>query len=130
VLQVSAAQIKAGLLAQIAPHGRAARIATLLKRHGYALTFIALTAGRLTINWTFVPPAGHARARQAKAGELVATGTASFTKSGALKFQIKLTTPGRRLLAAARRLTLSARGTFVPTGQPAVIALKGFTLAR
>lgn len=120
--------LPSGTQTQISPH--AARIATLLKRRGYTLTFTALTAGRLTINWTSVAVAGPARATPGKAGVLVAAGTVSFTKAGTLKLQIKLTAPGRRLLAVARRLRLSARGTFVPTGQSAIIALTRFTLAR
>src|SRR5205085_11665132 len=52
---VSATQIAAGLAAQLLPHGKGAKIASLLKSGGLALRFTALEAGTAEIDWYQVP---------------------------------------------------------------------------
>jgi hypothetical protein len=61
---------------------------------------------------------------------LVAVGKVKFTRAGTAKLTIKLTRAGRRLLRAAKRLKLTAGGTFAPSRQPAVHARRGFRIAR
>ena len=73
------AQIKAALARLLTPHGKTAKIAALLTKGSYLLSFKALTAGRAVIAWYFVPKGAHvARAKPV----LVATGAASFAGSG------------------------------------------------
>jgi hypothetical protein len=61
---------------------------------------------------------------------LVPAGRGSFAHAGSFKLTIKLTTPGKRLLQHAKRLALTAKGTFTPTGKQPITATKRFTLTR
>jgi hypothetical protein len=124
----SSAQLKAALLAAIAPSGRAARISALLKR-GYADRFHALVGGRVSISWYLVPK-GARLAKTHPVPVLVATGARTISAAGATTIKIALTTRGRRVLARSRRLRLTGRGVFTPRGGHAVKALKTFTLKR
>jgi hypothetical protein len=112
----SAAQIRALLRTQITPRGKAGRIGALLKR-GYALPFRALTAGSAQVGWY-------------RHRTLIASGRRSFAAAGSATMKIKLTAAGRRQLKHARRLALTAKGTFTPAPDPPVSAARGFTLRR
>jgi hypothetical protein len=118
------AQIKAQLVKQLAPAGQAAKIGALLKKGGFTFRFRTLTGGRLKIAWYL-----RASAQRGKP-VLVAIGKARFAKARRVKFTIKLTRTGRRMLKAARSVRLIARGTYRPTSKPAVSAAKKFTLRR
>jgi hypothetical protein len=122
------AQVKAALLAALAPSGRAARIGALLKR-GYSDRFRALAGGRVRISWYEVPKGAHLVKRH-PVPILVAAGTRSLTAASSTSLRITLTSRGRHLLAHARRLQLTARGVFTPLGRPSVSAVKTFTLKR
>lgn len=113
----TAAQIKASLLRQLVPHGKASRIGALLRHGGYTFSFHALTGGTVVIQWH----SGHV---------LVAVGKVKFTRAGNAKLTIKLTKAGRRLLKTTRRRTLTANGAFTPVSQHAITAAKRFHLAR
>jgi hypothetical protein len=114
----NAAEIKAGLVKQITPHGKSPKtVKPLLNRHGYALAFTALSAGRLTIGWYDGPTR-----------VLVATGSVTFRGPGVRQVHLKVTARGRRLLAQARHLKVTAKGTFTPSGQRAIVATRRFTL--
>jgi PKD repeat protein len=118
----SPAQLRALLSSILAPHGKTAKIAGLLA-HGYSFTWHAPSAGRLTLSW--YQPATHHRARV-----LVATVTRTFNGPGTTTIKVTLTPAGRRLLGSARHLSLSASGSFAPTGTSATSALTAFTLTR
>jgi hypothetical protein len=122
------AQLKATLLAALAPSGRAARIGALLKR-GYSDRFRALAGGSVRISWYQVPHGAHL-AKRHPVPILLATGTRSLTAAAGTSLRITLTSRGRHLLAHARRLRLTARGVFTPLGRPSVSAVKAFTLKR
>jgi hypothetical protein len=122
-------QLKAALLAALAPSGRGARIAALLRR-GYSDRFHALTAGRVSISWYFVPKGAHLANTRRPTPVLVATGARGIAAAGTTTVRIALTAKGRRMLAHAGRLRLTARGAFTPRGGHTVIALKSFTLKR
>jgi hypothetical protein len=128
----TAKQIHAALLKQLSPAGKPAKIAALLKRGGYALTFKALTAGIVTISWYLVPHGAHVAKKTAKPKPvLVASGKVRFTKASSAKLTVKLTSNGRKLLTHAKRLKLTAKGTFTPVGKKTgVVALATFTLKR
>jgi hypothetical protein len=61
---------------------------------------------------------------------LLAVGKATFSAAATVKLTIKLTANGTRLLQHAKRLKLTAKGTFTPTATHAVVATKTFTLTR
>jgi hypothetical protein len=129
----SAAQIKASLLRQLAPQGKAAKIAALLKQHGYVVSFTALSAGKLVIGWYYLPAGAHltlAKPKPKPKPVLVATGKATFSQAGTQTLTITLTANGKQLLKHAKRLQLTAKGTFTSAGKPATVATKTFTLTR
>jgi hypothetical protein len=53
-----------------------------------------------------------------------------FSSAGTIKLTIELTRQGRRPLKHARRLELTAKGSFTPTGRRAIDARRTFTLKR
>jgi hypothetical protein len=117
----TAAQIRALLRAQIAPHGRAARIGALLA-HGYALRFRALTAGTAVVEWY--------RPQRGGKPVLIASGRRTFAAAGTATIAIELTAAGRKELLRAKHLVLAAQGTFTRAGAPAVTATRLFMLRR
>ena len=124
------AQIAALLGAELVPSGRGARIGALLRHGGFARSVRALEAGKLEIAWYDLPRGARlARHRHAKP-ILVASGKLTFAAAGSATMAIRLTRAGRHLLKRARRLTLTARGTFTPVKQAAVNAHQRFTLRR
>jgi WD40 repeat protein len=128
----TAAQIKAALLRELTPHGTAAKIATLLKAHGCALSFKPLSVGRLVVDWYYLPSGAHlAAAKHKPKPVLVAAGSAKFSAVGSVKqVKVKLTANGVKLLKHATRLKLTAQGTFTPAGQSGIVARQTFTLKR
>jgi hypothetical protein len=120
------AQLKASLRSQLTPTGKTAKIAALLRR-GYAIAFTALGRGAVVIDWYYLPKGAHLASRKPV---LVAAGTRTFKTAGTLTITIKLTTTGRRLLKHARRIRLTAKGTFTAVAAPAISATKTFTLTR
>jgi secreted trypsin-like serine protease len=125
----STAHIRASLTGQITPHGKAAGIAALMKSQGYVLSFTALSAGNVVIDWYYLPNGAHLVSGKPKP-VLVAVGKATFTHAGTLKITIRLTANGKRMLKHTKRLTLTAQGTFTPTAQHALVSTKKFTLTR
>jgi alpha-tubulin suppressor-like RCC1 family protein len=125
----SAASIRALLIRQLAPRGRLARIPALLRHHGYTESVQAVSAGGVVIAWYFLPR-GARLPRSRPRAILVAIGRASFRAPGATRLTIKLTGPGRRLLAKATRLVLTARGVFTPAGGAPITAVLRFSLRR
>ena len=124
-------QIKASLLREITPHGKTARIAALLKKQSYDLSFKAILAGRVVIDWYYLPRGAHLASGKRKPNPvLVAVGKTTFARAGTVKIPIKLTPYGKRLLKQAKRLTLTAEGVFTPAAKHAVIATQKFTLIR
>jgi hypothetical protein len=117
----TAAQIRALLRTEIAPHGKAGRIRALLRR-AYRLHFRVLTAGTAKVGWY--------RLRKGRKPVLIAKGRRTFAGPGGATMVVKLTAPGRRQLRRANRLGLTARGTFTPASGAPVKAARRFTLRR
>jgi hypothetical protein len=124
----SKAQIQADLRRALLPVGRAARIRTLLKHHGYTFRFEAPTAGKLVIEW--LAPFRSARAAKATKPVIVAIARARFAKAGRVGLTIRLTARGTRTLKHARRIRLTAKGGYTPAGGSNVTATRTFTLRR
>ena len=121
------AQLAALLARQLTPAGRAARIAALIKS-GYTLSFRAPEAGSLTIAWYELPP-GAKLAKKAKP-VLVAAGRLTFAAAGTKTVRLELTAAGKALLKRSRRVKLTAKGTFTPSGKAPFSATNVFVLAR
>lgn len=122
--KASTAELRSLLERLLVPSGRNAKIAQLLEHKGYSASFTALSAGRLTISWSFVPKGAHAKP------VLVAVGSLSSLAPGGAKLTIRLTAKGRSLLAHAGRLSLTAKGMLQPSGEAALAASRSFTLKR
>lgn len=121
----SASQIIQALLASLLPSGKEARVAALRKHGSYKLSFLAPSAGTLSIAWYEVPKGAHlSRAKPI----LLAVGTATITKAGKLTIIVKLNPKGRALLKHEGKVKVTAKGTFTPAGGQAVSATKAFTL--
>ena len=121
----SASQIVQALLASLGPAGKEARVAALRKHGSYRFSFLAPSAGTLSIGWYEVPKGAHlSKAKPV----LLATGTATATKAGKLIIIVKLNPKGRALLKHGGKVKLTAKGTFTPAGGTAVSANKTFTL--
>jgi FG-GAP repeat len=125
---ISTAQLMASLAPQLVPSGKGAKIASLLKSGGVALPFTALEAGTVTVQWYLVPH-GAKLATKAKP-ILVASGKLTFSGTGTGKIKLKLTVAGKRLLKHAKRLKLTAKGTFTSTGGMIVSASRQLLLTR
>lgn len=132
VASVTTAQVKASLAEQLTPPGKAAKIAALLKSGGLSISFTALEAGTVVVQWYFVPHgaklAKRAKGRSKAKPVLVASGKLTFSGAGTGKLNIRLTAAGKRLLKHAKRLKLTAKGTFTPSGGAAASTTKKFLL--
>ncbi len=117
--------IKSLLARILAPSGKLARISAIRKHGGYAVSFQAPGAGALSVSWYLVPKGAHiSKAKVA----LVARGKADSRKAGTVKLTIKLTAKGRSLLGRAKRLKLTSKGVYTPSGASAVSSTRSFTL--
>jgi hypothetical protein len=117
----TAAQIRELLRKQMVPPGKGARIRAL-RKHGYRLALRALVAGRVKIRWY--------RARKGARPLLIANGRRSYDAAGRAVVRMRLTKAGRRQLRHARRLRLTAKGTFTPVAGAPISAARRFTLRR
>ena len=127
---VSKASVRAALAAILRPRGRQGRIGQLLRERGYIVRFNAPSAGRLVIDWYYLPHGEHHAKDKKPRQILVATTTARLRKAGVVPVKIKLTQRGRSLLAHARHERLTVQASFTPAGQPAVRASRVISLSR
>jgi hypothetical protein len=119
-------EIKGLLRSEIGTYDHKSRIPFVLYHHGYPLPFSAPTSGRAVISWYDVPAGAHLAS--AAKPVLIASGQRTFSAPGRTKITLKLTTKGIKLLKHARRIRLTAKGTFTRRGTRPVIATKSFTL--
>jgi hypothetical protein len=117
-----AAEIKTLLLGQLAPAGKSASLAALLKHGSLRAGFKLPDAGSLVVRW-YLTPAGGKR-------ELVAVGRANLTAGETIAVKIELTALGRRLLERAHRPKLEATATFTPKGGAPIAASRSLSLKR
>lgn len=125
---IGMAEIEALLRHEIVPASDSARTSKLLSSADLALAFKVLEAGAAVVDWYELPAGasltGHGRVHPI----LVATGRRTFAKAGTAKLVMTLTAAGRRLLAPAHGLKLTARGTFTPSGGHPIVATRSFEL--
>jgi hypothetical protein len=127
----SSALLCSSLASQVAPHGKKATIAHLLKTGALRQPFTAPSPGRLVIDWYYLPDGAHlARTSAGAKPELIAAGKAMIAHPERLTMTIKLTPRGKILLQHEHRVALTAQGTFTSTGGQTVTAAEGFTLKR
>jgi hypothetical protein len=125
----SVKQILAALLGALTPDGAAGRIANVRKHGRCVLSFDAPAAGRVAITWFLVPKGGYvSHADKLPRPVAVASGGAVAAHAGKLSVAVKLNVKGRSLLAHARRLKLTAKGSFSIKGRAVVSATKTFVL--
>ncbi len=124
----SSAQLRASLFSQLLPKGKAARIASLSKKHSYSYSFKALSAGTLTVNWYLLPNGAHLARKAKPKPVLEASGRLSFSAPATKKLTIKLTGKGISLLKHRMSVKLTVKGGFTPAGKAPVTAKREFTL--
>lgn len=105
------------------PAGGSARIKSLRKSHGYTFIYDALQAGQIRIDWYHV--SGHGKHTHRA---LIATGVAHTSAGAKVSVHVTLNGAGRRLLAQASTLGLSATVTFTPAGSSPIGLSGSFTL--
>jgi hypothetical protein len=116
VATISAAQIAASLAPQLVPSGKAAKITALLKHDGLTMSFTALEAGTLSVQWYEVPT-GAKVAKKGKAKPvLVASGQTTFSAAGVRTMKVTLTMAGKKSFKHGRRVRLMAKGMFASAG--------------
>jgi hypothetical protein len=90
-----------------------------------------LSAGTVRIGWYYLPRGANGSQPNRKPRPiLIASGKATITSGGQAKLSIRLTVRGKRMLDKARRVKLTATGTFAPIGTDPIVASKTFTLKR
>lgn len=117
---VSASKVRALLRHLLAVHGKAGTIRGVLNHAGYSFSFVAPSAGRLIVAWYYAPKHGRK--------VLVSKVTLVYHASGRATAKIVLTAQGRRLLSGARRVKLTATGTFRPAGHRGISMSRAITL--
>lgn len=126
---ISSAQVSALLLSQLGPKGKAASIASLLKRGGLTMPFRALEPGVLLVQWYELSKGAKLAKARAKR-VLVASGQVTFSTAGNANCKLKLTSAGKKLLKRSSHLQLTAKASFKPTDKAAVNTTKRFSLSR
>jgi alpha-tubulin suppressor-like RCC1 family protein len=127
-VKATRAQIAASLRLQLTPTGSAARLSRLAKQRSYSHLFNALTAGKLIVNWYFLPKGAHI-SRKVKP-VLFASGQLLFKGHEGKQLTVRLTKQGRALIGHRASLKLSAKGSFTPIGEKPLVALATFKLKR
>lgn len=126
-------QIREAMRREMFPKGRAATIPALLRARGAQLTVKALDAGVLTIKWHTTPVTTRAQRRAGKKARpvLIAQGRKTFARSGARPVNVRLNAAGRRALTGAKRVPVTATGTFLRNGsRTPIVGKKGFVVTR
>jgi hypothetical protein len=124
------AALRGAISRALAPSGAHPKIDALLEHGRLAEMFTAPESGVLVIQWWWVPPGAHLAKRSRRNPVLVAQGSAVFSAAGAGKIDVSLTSAGRRLLAAAKNLKLTARVQFTPTAHAPISATTKVSLKR
>jgi hypothetical protein len=126
---VSSTRLAALFARALAPSGSAARIGAIARRGAFVAPLRAFGPGKAVIYW-YCSAAHGAHSSKSAPPVLVAGGKVVFRRAGTAAISVRLTRAGGRLLEHSKRLTLSARGMFVPNGAAPIRAARGFVLAR
>jgi hypothetical protein len=125
---ITPAQVAALRGGEVVPSAKTAKVVTLLKKSSLAIPFKAPESGTVVIDWYELPPGASLTKKSKVKPVLVAAGRGSFNGAGSAQIRIKLTAAGKRVLRRAKRVKLTAEGTFTPTGKAPVITTRTFVL--
>lgn len=120
-------QIRSALSGVLAPSGKAAKAAALLKS-GYAFTFDAPAAGKLQITW-YVLPKGAKLAAKSKP-LAIATGAVTALRAGKARVRVRINAAGRTRLKTAKSLKVTSKAVFAPSGKKPLSAIRTFSIKR
>jgi hypothetical protein len=120
--------IAQALARSLAVSGRAATIKAILRSGGYKASVTAAAAGKLTIDWYYVPPGAHL-SRVLKP-TLAAAGSRRFSRAGVATIELRLTAKGRVLLKRAKQIKLTAVGSFAPKHGKVVSKRRSITIRK
>ena len=104
-----------------------AMVAVLASESGLALPYHASQPGVLTLALYDAPTGKRARSSRARA-TLIGIGRHRFTRATTARVRIKLTSTGRTLVKHAKRLRLTAKGTYIADGKLAAAETETFAL--
>jgi hypothetical protein len=123
-------QVRSALDQILSPHGRVAKIGMLLKKGGYTFSFKAPSAGKLVLEWYYVPKGAHItkKVKSKPKAVLVASASVVLHRVEKAKVRLKLTGKGRSLLKHAKREKLTTKATFTPVGEPKTTTTKTITV--
>jgi hypothetical protein len=111
IVGVTVASLQATLRRE-ALGGRIPRIGALGRRDGYSFSLTGPLAGALQIEWALSGAAAKAVGDTGLAPVVLATASARFTGAQTQTVDLSLTGTGRRLLAGAKRFSVTAQATY------------------
>jgi hypothetical protein len=120
-------QLRKLLSHELVPRRGRVTIKNLLRTRAYELPFSAPSAGRVEIDWYLTPPRAPTDNRRPKP-VLIAAGHIAFVTASDAKIRLALTREGATLLRTAKRVTVTAKGAFTPTGKRLVAASTNFAI--
>ncbi len=126
----SSAEVKAALSKVLKPSGKTATTKAIIKSGGFSFSFSVPSAGKLVIDWYYLPSGAKLAKKAKRKPVLVGAGQRTFSAAGTAMIKIKLTAAGKSLLKHATQLNLTAKGTFTPPGMTAITATRTFVLKR
>jgi hypothetical protein len=132
---LTVSELEAAIVKQLAPSGNAATIAKLLKKGSFGSTLKVPVAGTAVIDWYYLPKGATLAEKPTKASKarkpvLVASGKVSVSSAQTVTVKMALTESGRRLLRSAKKIRLTAKCIFTPSGDSAITTYKTFQLIR
>ena len=122
-----ATEIKNAVGDALTPTGSAAKIGAILK-NGYKAPFVAKAAGQVTGAWYFVPKGAHVAGKPKPV--LVASGHTTVKKPGKPSLKLRVSKKGKALLKKAKKIKLTAKGTFTPAGGKKLVVKRTIKLRR
>jgi hypothetical protein len=123
-------QVRSALGGLLSLSGSGAKIPKLLHNGGYSASFTAPSAGRLVVDWYFVPKGAHiAKAGKAKP-VLVASLNKGLGHAGKTPIRIKLSRHGHKLLQGRKREGLTIQASFKPNGESAATRSRRITVTK
>jgi hypothetical protein len=125
---ITPAQILTLLGGELVPSAKTAKIPTLLKKGFLTIALKAPESGKAVIDWYELPRGASLTKKSKVKPVLVATGKKSFDAAGSAEITLKLTAAGERVLRHAKRVKLTVKGTFTPTGKAPVTTTRTFVL--
>jgi hypothetical protein len=128
----SISEVQALIGKQLAPSGKAARIASLLKRGVFSTVLKVPEAGTAVMDWYFLPKGASlsGKASSSHKAVLVASGDMAVQSATTATIRMRLTALGKRLLRDSKKIRLTAQCVFTPSGAAPITTQKSFELSR